>query len=76
MALLAMVLTFMAFGGAVKAAGVAGAAVLSAPTLFDVMRALFDAMKPFGIAPKWLVSSSALNMVLLRKSWMSRSAGL
>jgi len=69
MALLAVVLTFMASGGSVKAAGLAGAAVLSAPTLFEVMRLCC-------ITPKWLVSASALNGMLLQQPWVSRSAGL
>jgi cation diffusion facilitator CzcD-associated flavoprotein CzcO len=67
-ALLAIVLTFMALGGSVKAACLAGGVVLCAPTLFDVMSLFFT--------PKWLLSASASRRTLLRQSRMSRSAGL
>merc|ERR1711879_499628 len=70
MAFVPVVLAFLASGGSLKGASLAGAVVLASPTLFDVARELCIAPK------KMLVSSSASSSrVLPRLSLLSQSAG-
>lgn len=52
MALIAATLTFIAFGGSLKFASLAGTIVFSAPTLFDAARM-------FHVAPKSLISQAS-----------------